>query len=33
MGFSDLGSIANRAASRAAKKQQQYDQEHNVFTK
>jgi hypothetical protein len=28
-----LGRLANEAASRAAKRQQRYDQEHDIFTK
>ena len=28
-----LDRIANEAASRAGKRQQRYDQEHNIFTK
>jgi hypothetical protein len=28
-----LGRLANEAASRAAKRQQRYDQDHNIFTK
>jgi hypothetical protein len=28
-----LDRIANEAASRAAKRQQRYDQEHDIFTK
>jgi hypothetical protein len=29
----NLGRLANEASSRAAKRQQRYDQEHNIFTK
>jgi hypothetical protein len=29
----NLDRIANQAASRAGKRQQRYDQEHNIFTK
>jgi hypothetical protein len=29
----NLNRIANQAASRAGKRQQRYDQEHNIFTK
>jgi hypothetical protein len=29
----ELDRIANEAASRAGKRQQRYDQEHNIFTK
>ena len=28
-----LGRLANEAASRAAKREQRYDQEHDIFTK
>jgi hypothetical protein len=28
-----LGRLADEAASRAAKRQQRYDQEHDIFTK
>jgi hypothetical protein len=28
----ELDRIANQAAGRAAKRQQRYDQEHNIFT-
>jgi hypothetical protein len=30
---SKLGRLANEAASRAAKREQRYDQEHDIFTK
>jgi hypothetical protein len=29
----NLGRLAHEAASRAAKRQQRYDQEHGIFTK
>jgi hypothetical protein len=29
----NLDRIANQAANRAGKRQQRYDQEHNIFTK
>jgi hypothetical protein len=29
----NLDRIANKAASRAGKRQQRYEQEHNIFTK